>query len=281
MLIPFACDRGGLRGGGRGSRNPPESSKVSGNPLLSCIQNTNKWKQVCVNRSQVYVFRMTYKTIVRPVMEYASTAWDPHKVEDKERLETVQRRATRYVHNNFYDQTPGCATGMMTDLRWDTFETCRHINRLTMLYKINNNIVGINKIQFFKGSDSRTRGAERIKQIGGNHTALYNSFFPRTIRSWNKLPTQLTETPSLEAFHCGLGSYTAASCGQLLLPADQWQPMTLVHSFNEIVFIHFNPLATAPRWWKWKLSVTFFVFLAYTTRKSIPWFAEECSYQKK
>ena len=42
----------------------------------------------------------TYKSMVRPTMEYASTSWDPYKVEDVNSLDKAQRRVARYACNN-------------------------------------------------------------------------------------------------------------------------------------------------------------------------------------
>ena len=42
----------------------------------------------------------TYTTMVRPVLDYASTVWDPHHQGDIKILEQVQQRAARYVYNN-------------------------------------------------------------------------------------------------------------------------------------------------------------------------------------
>ena len=39
----------------------------------------------------------TYKSMVRPTMEYASSSWDPYKTEDADYLDKVQRRAARYA----------------------------------------------------------------------------------------------------------------------------------------------------------------------------------------
>ena len=43
-----------------------------------------------------------YQTLVRPLMEYACTIWDPHTKENINKLEAVQRRSARFVYN---DQT--------------------------------------------------------------------------------------------------------------------------------------------------------------------------------
>jgi hypothetical protein len=138
--------------------------------------------------------------MVRPVLEYASTVWDPTSQKDITALEQVQRRAARYVSNNYTDRTPGCVTNMLSTLQWEPLAERRSQSRLTMMFKIINGLVDINKTLFFAKGDGRTRGAQRLFQERTTHPALSNSFFPRTVRQWNSLPTQMTDTPSLELF---------------------------------------------------------------------------------
>ena len=40
---------------------------------------------------------ITYKCLVRPLLEYACLVWNPHTVSDKVTLESVQRRAAHWV----------------------------------------------------------------------------------------------------------------------------------------------------------------------------------------
>ena len=40
----------------------------------------------------------TYKALVRPVLEYASTVWDPYTEENIKKIESVQRRAASDKH---------------------------------------------------------------------------------------------------------------------------------------------------------------------------------------
>jgi len=39
-----------------------------------------------------------YKTMVRPHLEYANQVWHPRCIQDLEKLEKVQRKATKIIH---------------------------------------------------------------------------------------------------------------------------------------------------------------------------------------
>ena len=46
-----------------------------------------------------------YQTLIRPQLEYASSAWSPwlkQELQDILELEKVQRRAAHFVHNNYW-----------------------------------------------------------------------------------------------------------------------------------------------------------------------------------
>ena len=44
---------------------------------------------------------MTYKSLVRPLLEYSSGAWDPYTKENVKKLEMVKRHTARYVLNRY------------------------------------------------------------------------------------------------------------------------------------------------------------------------------------
>ena len=46
-----------------------------------------------------------YKTLVRPILEYGSTVWDPHCNGLNDELENVQKRAARFVTRNYSYET--------------------------------------------------------------------------------------------------------------------------------------------------------------------------------
>ena len=50
-----------------------------------------------------------YQALVRPHVEYTSAVWDPHLKKDIKEIETVQRRAARFVKSN----RPFAASGHM------------------------------------------------------------------------------------------------------------------------------------------------------------------------
>ena len=74
------------------------------------------------------------KTFVRPILEYAAAAWSPHTKKCIERLEGVQRKAARFVMND-WNRTSSVTT-MLSTLGWDTLEERRARMRITTMYNI-------------------------------------------------------------------------------------------------------------------------------------------------
>lgn len=153
----------------------------------------------------------TYNFFVLPTLEYAASVWDPFLTTDINRLEQVQRRGARYVNNNYWDRTPGCVTKMVEDLGWQTLEAKRCNLRLMMLFKIQHGLVDITPGDVLRRHDRRTRGAHRLYQPAASQNVYKFSFYPRTIRQWNALPTAVTDSVTLEAFKVALDDHTAVS----------------------------------------------------------------------
>ena len=62
-----------------------------------------------------------YKGLVRPVLDYGSSVWDPPSVVLQEELESVQKRAARFVTGNYNYET-GSMTGILGQLKWESQE---------------------------------------------------------------------------------------------------------------------------------------------------------------
>ena len=59
-----------------------------------------------------------YKSMIRPILEYASTVWSPYMKKNILMIEAVQRRAARFVTNT-YNQTSS-VTAMLFRLGWSS-----------------------------------------------------------------------------------------------------------------------------------------------------------------
>ena len=58
-----------------------------------------------------------YKGMVRPILEYGSSVWDPYTLGFQDELEKVQNRAARFVTRN-YTREEGSMTGILEQLKW-------------------------------------------------------------------------------------------------------------------------------------------------------------------
>ena len=114
----------------------------------------------------------------------------------------VQHRAARFVTNN-YNYHPSSMTSILHSLHWSTVETRRTVNRLIVFHKIIYHQVATEIPQHYLGlvNNRKTRHSHsvNIMQPQCNTKAYEFSFYPRTIRDWNKLPRDtnvLLQTPT-------------------------------------------------------------------------------------
>ena len=79
-----------------------------------------------------------YKSLVVPVIEYGCTVWDPHTHKDIDKIEKVQRRAARFVNNDYSWHTS--VSCLINDLEWQSLQSRRSTLKVTMMYKIIHNL---------------------------------------------------------------------------------------------------------------------------------------------
>ena len=124
-----------------------ESIKYLGVTITSDLKWNSHIRNVCskANRTLGFLRRnlfscpqdvkeAAYKTLVRPILEYGSTDWDPHCNGLNDELENVQKRAARFVTRNYSYET-GSMTGILEELKWETLQKRRKDNRLILMYK--------------------------------------------------------------------------------------------------------------------------------------------------
>ena len=57
--------------------------------------------------------------MVRPILEYGSSVWDPHTDKLQEELENIQNRAARFVTRHYVYETRSM-TGILGQLKWES-----------------------------------------------------------------------------------------------------------------------------------------------------------------
>ena len=68
--------------------------------------NTLAFLKRNTDKCPLHIKDKCYKAFVKPVLEYGGCVWDPHYKNQIEKIEKVQKRAARYVTNN-YSMTHG------------------------------------------------------------------------------------------------------------------------------------------------------------------------------
>jgi len=163
------------------------------NRILGVINRT-------LGPSNVEAFSTLYKSIVRPVLEYAAPVWCPYLVKDILALEKVQRRASSLA----LDQRGGDMEHehRLKILKWPTLEKRRHYISLLECYKTVLGLNGLNFSDFFElALDTRTSGYHPFKLFVKNAKVNpYNySFFVRIVKDWNNLPLHVVEAESFKS----------------------------------------------------------------------------------
>ena len=124
-----------------------ESIKYLGVTITSDLRWNTHVCNVCTKANRTLVFlrrnlyscpqevkEAAYKGLVRPVLDYGCSVWDPPGVVLQEELESVQKCAARLVTGNYNYETESM-TDILEQLKWESLKKRRKNNRLILLYK--------------------------------------------------------------------------------------------------------------------------------------------------
>ena len=117
-----------------------------------------------------------------PVLDYCSSVWDPPGVVLQEELESVQKRAARFVTGNYNYET-GSMTGILGQLKWESLKKRRKDNRLILLYKGLKGKASVPTDDLIpKTRRCRNQHSMAFQTPIVNTDVYKGSFFPQTIR---------------------------------------------------------------------------------------------------
>ena len=141
-----------------------------------------------------------YKTLVRPIVEYASSVWDPATNNQIHQNRKGAKKSCK-IHSQSLPQY--IKRQQYAEWTWLAHPSKRRENvRLTMMYKIHNNLAHLPAQDYIMQATQATRNSQpHSYQVPYSRTESHRqSFFPRTVRDWNALPRSTVTAPSVEAF---------------------------------------------------------------------------------
>ena len=140
--------------------------------------------------------------MVKPVLEYGCSVWDPHTKNQIDNLDRVQKNAARFVLN-VYSFTKGSTERNLNTLKWTSLREDRAKIKTTLLYKGINGLICIPTDQYKTKSNrinTRNSGYQSFMVPSSSVDCHLHSFFPSTIRLWNTLPYTTKSLGNIETF---------------------------------------------------------------------------------
>ena len=135
---------------------------------------------------------------------YLPGLWDPHQSNLVHKLEMVQRRAARFIKND-YNRTSSVSAMLEEDLKLTPLGLRRRHCRLTTLYKALHNESAVD-VPLYVTKSTRSRGDDdnRFTPLHCRTQAYLHSFWPQTIKNWNTLPIQTKNMSSTKKFQSSI-----------------------------------------------------------------------------
>lgn len=192
------------------------SNKLSWNAHVDKISSkANKIlgliKRTCKGMKDVNTLRRLYCALVRSQLEYCTIVWSPFTARNINRLERIQRRATKFILKTDDDYNT-----RKEQLNLLSLEDRRFFFDVLFFYRVLNGYINIDissYIQFYSHSERYSlRGKDELK-LKKNY-ARTNTFkfcyFNRIVHMWNGLPLSVRQAPSVSCFKRGVRDYLTA-----------------------------------------------------------------------
>ncbi|MCG7875096.1 MAG: reverse transcriptase family protein [Candidatus Thiodiazotropha endolucinida] len=173
------------------------------------IRNISEKAWTRLNLLRALKFRISRKSLekmyiayIRPLLEYSDSVWDNCSQEAKKHLEAIHIEAARIITG----ATKLCSIEkLFLDLGWESLQSRRNKHKLVLFYKALNGLTPSYLTDLVPPSVQETsrynlRNSDHIQNYRANSNLFLDSFFPSTIRSWNNLPFDVKQAPSVATF---------------------------------------------------------------------------------
>ena len=171
-------------------------------PILQLRQIIGLIKRTCRDVNDVTTLKTLYCRLVRPRVEYASQVWNPNTKSNISSIESIQRRATKFILKSDDEYLV-----RLRKVRLLSLEDGRLMADANFFYKVVNNHVRLTLDSMVWFSRDVDRGyALRSMDTSNLLTSLSRtnlfkfSFMKRIVREWNSLPLYIREASSVEDF---------------------------------------------------------------------------------
>ena len=113
----------------------------------------------------------------------------PYYIKDIQQLEKVQRRAARWVLNDYSYMSS--VTSMLRQLSWPTLKMRRKISRISILHKAIYHQLSLFIPPYYLPPVRATKQYHPLRFVlpCSSTTSYQENYFTRTINDWNSLPS--------------------------------------------------------------------------------------------
>lgn len=139
-----------------------------------------------------------FKTLIRPILEYAGVVWNSSLIKDITLIESVQRRFTKRIaglYNVEYDQR-------LSLVHLPSLADRRRRGDMIQTYRVLHNTFSVNLSSLFVlNLDERLRGhLYKLVRENFKSSAREHFFSNRIFHEWNSLPGHVVDAASINAF---------------------------------------------------------------------------------
>lgn len=155
---------------------------------------------------------LAYKTFIRPTIEYANLVWFPATNNLIKKLESVQRKAVRFIYNKY--SLLDSPTELIAKAGLLTLRNRAQLSRLKMLFQLIHKQLNIDSSRFIsilETRQSRHKHPLTLQKYRFNSNCFRYSFFPQSIREWNRLPGCIINSKDLNTFLMLLNNHIRAT----------------------------------------------------------------------